>query len=141
MTKKEALQVLAILKAAYPNSYKGMTAEEATGTVSMWVMQFNDMPADIVLMAVHKAISVCKFPPSIAEVKEKIKHIHWEARDELYVNYGNKPKPTPQETEYFKRIYEATRQYNHDRPIEPELKEMAQFASKDYMRIEGAYNE
>ena len=29
MTKKEALQILAILKAAYPSSYNGMTKEEA----------------------------------------------------------------------------------------------------------------
>ena len=42
MTKKEALQILAILKAAYPSSYNGMTKEEATGTVAVWCMQFAD---------------------------------------------------------------------------------------------------
>jgi len=36
MTKKEAATILAILKAAYPNSYKGMTQEEAMGTVSVF---------------------------------------------------------------------------------------------------------
>ena len=36
MTKKEALQVLAILKAAYPANYNGMTKEEATGTVGFF---------------------------------------------------------------------------------------------------------
>ena len=40
MTREETIKVLAILKAAYPNAYKGMTREEAQGTVSVWAMQF-----------------------------------------------------------------------------------------------------
>ena len=50
MTKKEAATILAILKAAYPNSYKNMTHEEAMGTISVWAIQFAGMPADIVLI-------------------------------------------------------------------------------------------
>ena len=36
MTRDETTKVLALLKAAYPNSYKGMTKEEAMGTISIW---------------------------------------------------------------------------------------------------------
>ena len=33
MTREETVKILAILKAAYPNSYKGMTKEEANATI------------------------------------------------------------------------------------------------------------
>lgn len=82
MTKKEALQILAILKAAYPSSFNG-TKEELTGTVAVWALQFADMPADIVLMAVHKLISTSKFPPAIAEVKKVIEGLYWESYSAL----------------------------------------------------------
>lgn len=116
MTKKEALQVLAILKAAYPASYNG-TKEEAAGTVSVWCMQFADMPADIVLMAIHKLISTSKFPPTVAEVKSKIHGLHWEAWSAL----SHKKIGAEQKAQY-QRIYDLTEGYSGDR--EPTVAEM-----------------
>ena len=84
MTKKEAVQVVAILKAAYPNYYKDIGAEEAQGTISVWAMQFAELAAEIVLMALNKHISTNKFPPTIAEIKEKITAIYWEAYGKAY---------------------------------------------------------
>ena len=83
MTKKETLQVLAILKAAYPSSYNGMTREEASGTLGVWYMHFSCVPADIVMMAVQKLIGSHKFPPTVAEVKDALGSIHWEAYETL----------------------------------------------------------
>ena len=83
MTQDETIKILAILKAAYPNSYKGMTKDEAMGTIVIWTMQFEDIPADIVLMAVNKLISTNKFPPSISEVKDKFGTLHWEAYEKI----------------------------------------------------------
>ena len=57
MTREEAIKVLAILKAAYPNSYRGMTKEEAHGTVAVWAAQFASMPASVVMIAINKKIS------------------------------------------------------------------------------------
>lgn len=109
MTKKEALQILAILKAAYPSSYNGMTKEEASGTVAVWCMQFADIPADVVMMAIHKLISTNKFPPSIAEVKDKIEKIHWEAYEMLTFSQG---ELLSEETrQKYKQIYEVTKPY------------------------------
>lgn len=118
MTKKEALQILAILKAAYPASYNGMTKEEATGTVAVWCMQFSDMPAEIVMMAVHKLISTNKFPPSISEVKNKIEKIHWEAYEMIStISYQNM---LPEETrKKYQMIYEATKGYRVAALAEP----------------------
>lgn len=119
MTKKEAMQILAILKAAYPASYNGMTREEANGTATVWCMQFSDMPVEIVLMAVHKAIATNKFPPSISEVKEKLKLIHWEAYD---MAWGNLGVSLPEQTrKHYQRIYEATNGYKYGQMYEPKI--------------------
>jgi hypothetical protein len=78
MTREEAIKVLAILKAAYPNSYRGMTKEEAHGTVAVWAAQFANMPASVVMIAINKIISKNTFPPSINEVKDEIRGLYWE---------------------------------------------------------------
>lgn len=123
MTKKEAATILAILKAAYPNSYKNMTKEEAMGTVSVWAIQFADMPADIVLMAVHKAISSSPFPPAISEVKNKISALHWEAYSLTDNRVGNEFL-SEQEKRQAKRIYDATKEYSYSKCLEPSLEGM-----------------
>ena len=78
MTRDETIKVLAILKAAYHNSYRGMTKEEANGTVAVWAAQFGNIPASVVMIAVNKLISTNTFPPSINEVKERIRGLYWE---------------------------------------------------------------
>ena len=122
MTKKEALQILAILKAAYPSSYNGMTKEEATGTVAVWCMQFADIPAEIVMMAIHKLIATHKFPPSISEVKEKIGSIHWEAYEAL--TFANGENLSAEEKTRYKQIYEITKDYKIAKHHEPHISQM-----------------
>lgn len=129
MTKKEALQILAILKAAYPASYNGMTKEEATGTVAVWCMQFADLPAEIVMMAIHKLISTNKFPPSISEVKNKIEKIHWEAYE--IISASNLRESIPEETrQKFQRIYEVTKGYRVAALAEPPTLNLMQNAQR-----------
>ena len=118
MTKKEAVQILAILKAAYPASYNGMTKEEASGTVSVWAMQFADMPVDIVMMAIHKAIATNKFPPTVAEVREKIKAVHWEAYDAITVKREFLPEETLTKCQ---QIYDTTAAYKFGIGYEPKV--------------------
>ena len=123
MTQKEALQILAILKAAYPNSYNGMTKEEATGTVAVWCMQFADVPAEIVMMAIHKLISTNKFPPSISEVKNKLEAIHWEAYEALTFHGRKEFLPEDQKKKY-EQIYEVTKPYKIAKYHEPHISQM-----------------
>lgn len=123
MTKKEAVQILAILKAAYPASYNNMTKEEASGTVSVWAIQFATMPVDIVMMAVQKLISTNKFPPTVAEVKEKIKTIHWEAYDILTENDIHQLLSEDAKAQY-KRIYDETMDYKMGKFYEPKIPQM-----------------
>lgn len=110
MTKTEALQILAILKAAYPSAYNG-TKEEASGTVAVWCMQFGDLPGDIVLMAIHKLIATNKFPPTVAEVKNKIHELHWEAYTALSDGLRYK-SITEEKQKQYQRIYDLTEGYS-----------------------------
>lgn len=123
MDRTEAAQVLAMLKAAYPNFYKGMGADEAQGTISVWSIQFADTAAEIVLMALNKVIATSKFPPTIAEIKEKISSLHWEAYEKLYMNYAAVDLPDDEERLY-QRIYEATTAYKYNNRIEPTIEQM-----------------
>ena len=123
MTKKEAIQILAVLKASYPNFYKDMSAEEAQGTVSVWSMQFADMSADIVLMALNKAISTSKYPPSVAEVKSKISSVHWEAYEVIEQNYSLH-NLTDEELKTYQRIYNETQPYKFRNNTEPKISNM-----------------
>lgn len=123
MTKKEAMQILAILKAAYPNSYKGMSKADASGTVAVWCMQFSDISAEIVLMAVNKLISVNPFPPSISEIKQKISALHWEAYD-IVRNTALRELVSPDALSRAEKIYEATKEYKYVKSVEPTVMQM-----------------
>lgn len=127
MNKKEAVQILAILKAAYPASYSGMSKEEAAGTVSVWAMQFEDMPVDIVMMAIHKLIASNKFPPTVSEVKEKIKSIHWEAYDAITAKKDILPEETVRRCQL---VYDATKEYSYGKIYEPSISLMVSGNSK-----------
>lgn len=122
MNREETTKILALLKAAYPNSYKNMSQQEALGTVAVWHMQFADIPPEIVLMAVQKCISGSAFPPSISEVKKKLGALCWEAYD-IITDDGIHALPE-QTVKQAKWIYEKTRDYKYDTPQEPSLYQM-----------------
>lgn len=92
MTKAETAQILAILKAAYPNTFKNLSAEDASATVNVWAAQFANMPVNVVMVAVNKLISTNVFPPTINEVKERIRGLYWEAWEMISLhNKGLQP--------------------------------------------------
>jgi hypothetical protein len=72
MTKQEALTVLAILKTAYPSFYKDYSKEELNAAVELWASMFVNESGKVVLEAVKSLICTLRFPPTIADVKEKI---------------------------------------------------------------------
>lgn len=108
MTAEETKKILAILKAAYPNSYKGMTKQEAIGTVNVWASQFAKLPVSVVLIAVNKLISVNTFPPSINEVKDKIGGLYWEAWTELLNHKRGIGRLSPERVAILEEIVKAT---------------------------------
>ena len=72
MNREETKAIMAILKAGYPNFYKDMSAKDATSIINLWSTMFTDDPAHVVTEAVKSLMCTLKFPPTIADVKEKI---------------------------------------------------------------------
>ncbi len=74
MTENDTLGIMAVIKAAYPSYYKGMTKLEAEKVLGLWHELFADDDPAIVGAAV-KALIACDtkgYPPHIGAVKEYI---------------------------------------------------------------------
>lgn len=71
MTRQEALKILAVLRVAYPSSYRGLDEDMASAMAELWASQFANMPYSVVSLAIEQWISKSKFPPTIAEVNEQ----------------------------------------------------------------------
>ena len=74
MDRVETLEIMRILKAAYPNYYKDMTKADAEGIVDLWATMFADEPVGVVAAAVKAHISsdAKGFPPHIGAIKNAI---------------------------------------------------------------------
>lgn len=74
MTQNETIDLLSVLKAAYPNFYKNMTRKDADRVIALWSEMFKDEPGEIVALAVkrHIATDTKGFPPHIGAIKESI---------------------------------------------------------------------
>ena len=86
MTKKEVVMVLAVLKSAYPHSFKELSADDNVAMVNLWERQFANEDAKIVSAAIDSLISIrtVGYSPTIGEVKEEIRKIKTpEELDEL----------------------------------------------------------
>jgi predicted alpha/beta-fold hydrolase len=75
VTRDEVIAIMGIMKAAYPSYYKDMRREDAHQIIELWAMMFVDDNAAIVTEAIKAMIVTLKYPPSIADVKEKIRLI------------------------------------------------------------------
>lgn len=77
MTRNETLQILSILRKAYPMFYKGITEQEAKDTVDLWYMMFEDDDVLLVINAVkaHIATDEKGYPPVIGVIKKKIREL------------------------------------------------------------------
>lgn len=74
MTGKEVLKILAIIKVAYPNSFKNLTKADVQALTTLWERQFKDFSYDEVAMALDSIIAsdTSDFMPSIGKIKEMI---------------------------------------------------------------------
>lgn len=78
MTMEDTIQMFAILKAAYPSFYKGMSRQDAEGILNLWQSMFSDDPVEVVASAVkaHIASDTKGFPPHIGAIKEAIRKVN-----------------------------------------------------------------
>ena len=72
MNREETKEILKVLRVGYPNFYKGLTKPEADEIIDLWSTMFASEPVKIVIEAVKSLMCTLKFPPTIADVKEKI---------------------------------------------------------------------
>lgn len=88
MNKQEATKLLALIKIAYPTSYRDMDEPSKKATVSMWQMSFPDVPYPIMEQAFNHFRMVSKFPPTVAEMVEELKNIHFQATECALIQKG-----------------------------------------------------
>lgn len=65
-TDDQVLKAIAPIFAAYPN------AKVTDEMLSLYKMMLRDIDPDVLVYAVLAAIAVCKFPPTIAEIREQV---------------------------------------------------------------------
>lgn len=77
MERADVLAVMAVLKAAYPGYYRGMSRKDADGIVGLWTDMFAEDDPAAVGAAVKALIATDAkgFPPHIGAVKEKLRQI------------------------------------------------------------------
>lgn len=75
MTREETRKLLAIIKAAIPTAYKGMTKRDALMTIEVWFSYFGNIPIEIMVVAADRYIKTGKFAPTIAEIIEILQNI------------------------------------------------------------------
>ena len=77
MTRAETKQILAVLRAAYPNFYRNVTDSDVKDTINLWTSLFEDDDAILVAAAVKSIIvaNARDFPPNIGTIKEQMRKL------------------------------------------------------------------
>lgn len=94
MNRKEAAQLLDLIKLSYPAAYRDMDGNWMMATINMWCMSFSDIPYFVIEQAFNKHRMVSKFPPTVAEIAEHLRKIHYEAGQlaDIQRQIGNRDK-------------------------------------------------
>lgn len=90
MTKEDTIKILSILKASYPNFYKELTKQEAETTINLYTEMFSNTEANLVATAIKELIQHQSYPPTIADIKNKIDELtqpYEETESELWEIY------------------------------------------------------
>ena len=129
MTREETITILGICKASYPNFYKDMTKKEMVGIVDLWCEMFESDDVNIVKLAVKELIQTLQFPPTIADIKQKLYAITSNEKDatELWNELQNAIKDGIYHSkEVFERLSPEVKKFVRN---PSQLKELAQMDS------------
>lgn len=74
MNRREAAQIISIMQANYPDSFRGKTDEMMVATINLWAAMFADDHANEVNAAVmaHMAADTNRFMPPVGVIKERL---------------------------------------------------------------------
>ena len=111
MNKQEAAKLLSLIKLSYPTAYRDIDKETASATVSMWAMSFPDVPYPIMEQGFNHYRLRNKFPPTVAEMVEELRHIYYQAQECALVNksLGNEDA-----VQQYKAIMAYTSRFKND---------------------------
>jgi len=107
MNKTEAAKLLAMIMVAYPSTYKDKDDKFQKATVNMWQTTFPNIPFEIMSMAFDRFRRVSKFAPTVADMYEELKGLHYRALEEVMTS------DNPQTKETAKRIMSFTSQFQY----------------------------
>lgn len=83
MTRSETAKLFMLLHAAYPQFYSNVNEVEANEALALWSDVFSDERSEVVGYALKRLIRTHgRFPPTIADVVEKIEELKSAARHE-----------------------------------------------------------
>ena len=88
MTKKDAAKLLELIQLSYPASYRDKDDGFKMATINMWHSSFEDVPYPIVEQAFNHYRMTNKFPPTVAEMVEELKNIHFQATECALIQKG-----------------------------------------------------
>ena len=111
MTKKEAAMLLELIKLSYPSAYRDMDDKWKLATINMWAMSFPDVPYPIIEQAFNHYRMGHKFPPTVAEMVEELRHIHYQALEGAMIH---KTLGNEEMVQRFKEVMAYTSQYKDD---------------------------
>ena len=111
MNRKEAAKLLTLIKLSYPASYRDMDDEWKVATINMWAMSFQEVPYSIMEQGFNHYRMTHKFPPTVSEMVEELRHIYHTATECALVNksLGNMAA-----VEHYKAIMAVTARYKND---------------------------
>ena len=131
MTTQDVNQLLAIMKANYSYAFKTMSQQDKYLLLNTWTFALQDLNADIVMIAVMQLISVSKWLPTVAEIREKCQKLHYSAAywsdgiTEWDIREGTASREQIEQYEQKKRvrnyIADATNHLRGDNPAELRL--------------------
>ena len=110
MTKKEAAMLLELITLSYPHAYRDMANDWKMATINMWYSSFMDVPYPIIEQAFNHYRMTHKFPPTVAEMVEELRHIHYQAIEcaMVHKNLGNEDG-----VRHFREIMACTHRYKN----------------------------
>lgn len=114
MTQQEATKFLALIKVAYPTSYRDMDKDMVLATINMWQTTFSTIPYVIMEMAFEKYRRQNKFPPTVADIFEYLEYVYYNAVADANLALGQGDEETAKRCKYVMNHTYHLRQYSHD---------------------------
>lgn len=77
MTRSEVKQLLALIKAAYPNHYKGQSDDDLRAAVNVWYLALEDHDATFIGAGIKRLLQTSVYPPVPADVIKSAEEQHY----------------------------------------------------------------